>query len=228
MQMSVGIVLVHGAFHGPWCWDKVVDRLVAGGYRVETPNLYEGSFPAEPLGVQAAVDRLGSDGPVIVCGHSFGGYPITALDPTTVAHLVYLAAYLPDREEWFPGLPVDPSFFDMVTADDDGTLHVKDDRARELFYADCDDADVAWAIGNLRSHSSRGAEGVMSRPAWREVPSTYVLCDEDATLTQEYMRGATERVGNGVSFPTSHSPMVSRPELVVDLLSSIADGLRGV
>jgi pimeloyl-ACP methyl ester carboxylesterase len=225
--MAVGVVLVHGAFHGPWCWDKVVDGLRAEGHvDLAVPDLYTGPFPADPGVVQSEVDRLGARGPVVVCGHSFGGYPITALDPTTVAHLVYLAAFLPDREEWFPDLPVGPSFFDMVTHHDDGTMTVKPDRARELFYADCTDEDTAWAIDHLRPHSSEGAQGVMARPAWREVPSTYVSCTEDATLTQTYMRAAIERVGDGMHFPTSHSPMISQPALVVDLLNSIIDGMR--
>jgi hypothetical protein len=225
--MGVGVVLVHGAFHGPWCWDEVVARLAdVPDVEVATPDLYTGPFPADPGVVQAEVERLGRRGPVVECGHSFGGYPITALDPTTVAHLVYLAAYLPDRDAWFPGLPVDASFFDMVETHEDGSMTVRLDRAKELFYADCTDEQVAWAIGNLRPHSSVGAEGVMARPAWREVPSTYVCCTEDATLTQQYMLGAIERVGDGVSWPTSHSPMISQPELLVDLLRSIADGLR--
>jgi pimeloyl-ACP methyl ester carboxylesterase len=225
--MPVGVVLVHGAFHGPWCWDKVVDRLTRhDGIDVSTPDLYEGPFPADPAIVQAEVDRLGRTGPVVVCGHSFGGYPITALDPSTVAHLVYLAAYLPDREEWFPGVPVDATFFEMVTHHDDGTMTVKPDRARELFYEDCDDADVEWAIGNLRPHLMEGAQSVIPRPAWREVPSTYVCCDQDNTLTQTYMRTAIDRVGDGVHFPTSHSPMISQPDLVANLLLSITDGLR--
>jgi pimeloyl-ACP methyl ester carboxylesterase len=224
---AVGVVLVHGAFHGPWCWDLVVEGLAREpGIEVATPDLYTGPFPADPTVVQAEVDRLGARGPVIVCGHSFGGYPITALDPTTVAHLVYLAAFLPDREEWFPGLPVDTTFFDMVESHDDGTMTVRSDRAKELFYEDCTDEQTAWAIANLRPHSSEGAHGVMTRPAWREVPSTYVCCTHDATLTQQYMLGAIERVGDGVQWPTSHSPMISRADLVVDLVRSIAEGLR--
>jgi pimeloyl-ACP methyl ester carboxylesterase len=225
--MPVGVVLVHGAFHGPWCWDKVVERLKGDdGVEVSTPDLYEGPYPAHPGLVQAEVERLGRLGPVVVCGHSFGGYAITALDPATVAHLVYLAAYLPDRDEWFPDMPVDAGFFEMVEHHDDGTMTVKPERARELFYHDCDDADVEWAIGNLRPHLMEGAQNVLPRPAWREVPSTYVCCDEDNTLTQTYMRQAIDRVGDGVHFPTSHSPMISQPDLVANLLRSIVDGLR--
>jgi pimeloyl-ACP methyl ester carboxylesterase len=227
MQMSVGIVLVHGAFHGPWCWDKVTERLESKGFAVAVPDLYTGPSPADSGVVQAEVDRLGRQGPVVVCGHSFGGYPISALEPHSVAHLVYLAAFLVDRDDWFGDVPVGLGFFDMVNSHDDGTMTVKLDRARELFYADCDDADVDWAIGKLVPHTMDGAPAVIDRPAWREVPTTYVCCDDDATLTQAYMSAAIDRVGDGMHFPTSHSPMISRPELVVDLLTSIADGLDG-
>jgi pimeloyl-ACP methyl ester carboxylesterase len=223
--MPVGMVLVHGAFHGPWCWDKVREGLESKGFDVATPDLYTGPYPAHPGVVQAEVDRLGRSGPVVVCGHSFGGYAISSLDPASVAHLVYLAAFLVDRDEWFGDIPVGPQFFDMVTHHDGGTMTVKLDRARELFYADCDDADSEWAIGNLGPHSMEGSSGTAERPAWREVPTTYVCCEQDNTLTQAYMNAAIARVGSGVHFPTSHSPMLSRPDLVVDLLTSIADGL---
>ena len=222
LSMPVGIVLVHGAFHGPWCWDKVVDRLRGDGFSVATPDLYRGPFPAHPGVVQAEVDRLGADGPVVVCGHSFGGYPITSLEPRSVAHLVYLAAFLLDRDAWFTDIPVGPAFMDMVTWHEDGTSTVKPECARDLFYADCTEADAEWAIGNLVSHTMEGASGTADRPAWRDVPTTYVACDDDNTLTQDYMTAAIARVGDGVHWPTSHSPMISRPELVADLLAGLA------
>ena len=126
-----GIVLVHGACHGPWCWEKVVPLLEQRGFRVETPDVYDGPNPSDPTVVQAAVDRLAESGPVVVCGHSFGGYSITALDPATVAHLVYLAAILPDHEPWYTELPTDPRFFEMVSIVD-GVMTIKPDLAREL------------------------------------------------------------------------------------------------
>jgi pimeloyl-ACP methyl ester carboxylesterase len=224
--MTVGIVLVHGAFHGPWCWDKVVERLSGDGFEVATPDLYTGVHPADPAVVQAEVDRLGRQGPVVVCGHSFGGYPITALEPKSVSHLVYLAAFLQDREVWFPDVPVGAPFMDMVNWHEDGTSTVKPECARELFYADCTDADAEWAIGNLVSHTMEGATESVDRPAWREVPTTYVCCQQDNTLTQAYMNAAIERVGDGVHWPTSHSPMISRPELVADLLTGLAARYR--
>ncbi|HEX7095073.1 MAG TPA: alpha/beta fold hydrolase [Acidimicrobiales bacterium] len=224
--MSRGIVLVHGACHGPWCWEKVAPLLEQRGFAVETPDLYKGPHPTDPGVVQDAVDRLGRDGPVVVCGHSFGGYAITRLDPTNVAHLVYLAAILPDHEQWYTELPTDPSFFERVSIVD-GVMTIKPECARELFYADCDDADIERAIAQLCPHPMDGAGLVIERPAWRAVPTTYVRCADDNTLTPTYQQAAIERVGNGVTWPTSHSPFYSRPELVADLLSDIAASALG-
>ena len=220
LAMTRGIVLVHGACHGPWCWDKVVPLLTARGFRVATPDLYAGPSPSDPGVVQADVDRLGTDGPVLVCGHSFGGLAISALDPATVDHLVYLAAFLPDREAWYTDTPVKPEFFSMVEFVD-GIMRTKPEQARELFYADCDDDDVAWAISQLGDHPS-GDMPAISRPAWREVPTTYVSCDDDNTLTQDYMKAAIGLVGRGEHLPTSHSPMISQPHRVAGLLADLA------
>lgn len=222
----IGIVLVHGGFHGPWCWDKLVPRLRADDVAIATPDTYEGPTPADPGVVQAAVDRFAEDGPVLVCAHSAGGFAVTALDPSNVARMVYLCAFLPDDHEWFPDLPVCPGFFDMVATDVAGVMTTKPDRARELFYGDCSDEDAAWAIRQLRWYSMDGASTVMDRPAWREVPSTYVQCSKDNVLTQEYMSAAAARMGRGVCIPTSHSPMISRPDLVAHLLNSVAGELR--
>jgi pimeloyl-ACP methyl ester carboxylesterase len=104
----------------------------------------------------------------------------------------------------------------------DGTMTIKTDRARELFYADCAEADARWATEQLGSHPMDSIAATVDRPAWRSVPTTYVCCEQDATLTRDYMHAAIERVGNGVHWPTSHSPMLSRPDLVADLLTSLA------
>ena len=88
----------------------------------------------------------------------------------------------------------------------------------------CDDDDVERAIARLGEHPMDGIASTVARPAWREVPTTYVACSDDNTLTPAYQRAAIERVGRGVTWPTSHSPFFSRPELVVDLLTDIATG----
>jgi pimeloyl-ACP methyl ester carboxylesterase len=216
----VGIVLAHGGGHGPWTWDRVVARLAP--HHVVTPDLYRGTDnPASPAVLQATVDELRADGPVIVCGHSYAGYAMSALDPESVAHLVYIAAILVDTEPWYQ-TPTGPDASSGLYAEDDGVVTVRSEHARALFYADCDDEVAAEAVRHLRPHPRDRRPDAVARPAWREVPTTYVCCEQDRAVVPAYQHAAAERVGGAVRWPTSHSPMLSRPDLVADLLSSIA------
>jgi pimeloyl-ACP methyl ester carboxylesterase len=219
-----GIVLVHGLCHGPWCWDKVVPLLQGDDVAIATPDLSKG--PTDHSDVQTAVDHLAEHGPVVVCAHSFGGYAVTALDPTNITRMVLLAALLVDDREWFSDTPASPQFFEMATIDEAQVVTPKPECAAELFYADCSAADAKWAISNLVPASVKGMRDVMERPAWREVPTTYVQCSMDNVFTQKYASAALVHVGSGVCFPTSHSPMISRPDLVADLLNSIVADVR--
>jgi pimeloyl-ACP methyl ester carboxylesterase len=226
--MSVGIVLVHGAFHGPWVWEKVVHLLHTRDAQLEisAPDLYEQPHPSDPTVVQAAVDGFAKRGPVIVCGHSFGGLPMTALQPASVAHLVYLAAMLPDTADWFPADQWLVPEISRVFRYEDAQLILTEEGAREFFYNDGEERDILWAIGQIRPHPRGGDPATVDSPCWRQVPATYVTCETDACVSASYMRAATERVGRGVSWPTGHSPMISRPELVAELLLTISGDLK--
>jgi hypothetical protein len=67
---------------------------------------------------------------------------------------------------------------------------------------------------------------IVPRAAWRYAPTTYVICERDGSITLDYMRAAAKLVDHHVSWPTSHSPFLSRPELVVNLLREIADDIQ--
>lgn len=83
--------------------EKVVPLLNADDVAIATPDLSNG--PTDPTDVQAAVDQFAEHGPVVVCGHSFGGYAVTALDPSNIARMVLLTALLVDDREWFSDTP---------------------------------------------------------------------------------------------------------------------------
>lgn len=219
------VVLVHGANHGPWCWVKVAAPLRELGLRVETPDLYAQANASDPGVVQAAIDASAADSPVIVVGHSFGGYPITQIDPSTVAHLVYLAAIFPtDRDDESLGNPVVADFFDKMDVTD-GIMTAKRERLRDVWYGDCSDDDVEFCAARLRPHPMGSNPMIVARAAWRHAPSTYVICEQDGSIRQDYMRAAAKLTDHHVSWPTSHSPFLSRPELVVNLVHDIAKGL---
>src|SRR5579871_5796384 len=105
-ESTAVVVLVHGAWHGAWCWDPIVDRLAASRVRavaVELPGHGDDPAPLADLhGDAARVGRVldGIDAPVILLGHSYGGAVIThAGDHPAVAHLVYLCAFALDHDE---------------------------------------------------------------------------------------------------------------------------------
>jgi hypothetical protein len=104
----------------------------------------------------------------------------------------------------------------------DGVLTVDPDRAAAAFFHDCPPEVAASAIARLRPQSLAALGGKVTVSAWREKPSTYVVCTDDRGLTTALQRSNAARVGNSIDWPTSHSPFLSRPELVADLLLEIS------
>ena len=237
--MTASVVLVHGAFHGGWCWTKVVDGLTAEGIEVVAVDL-----PGHGVGDTRAIGGLHGDayavrevlhetpGPIVLVGHSYGGAVISeaADGRPDVVHLVYLAAVVPDKGEGIGGasadVPPDDGEFTITGAfvpTDDGTaVRVADELVREIFYHDCTDADVAFAQERLSAQTTQSFADTLEGAAWRDIPSTYVLCSDDRTVPPPLQRANAARTGAVVELPTSHSPFFSQPRLVVDLLASIA------
>ena len=144
------IVLVHGAYHGAWCWDKVVAGLKAQGREVVAIDLPGRGASTEPLGdlyqdaaaVKAVLASLSE--PAIVVGHSYGGAVITeAVDDTScVAHLVYISALVPNAgscvfEDEAASALADAGILDvMIPHEDGGSTTLKLPEAAEMFYHD--------------------------------------------------------------------------------------------
>jgi len=217
------VVLVHGAWHGPWCWNKVLEGLAAAGVpatAVELPL-------AGGLGPDADAVRTtlaGLDGAVVM-GHSYGGVVISAAcsGAANVAHLVYLCAFQLTEDETtltittaYPG-PI----AEAVRIEGDGRV-IDPDHLESLFYGDCSAADIELARRSLRPMPARPAPVGPYRPAWRDIPSTYVICEADRAIPPDAQRMMARRAGDVRTWPTSHSPFLSRPELVVDLLTDLA------
>src|SRR5438067_970341 len=103
--MAATVVLVHGAWHGAWCWTRVVEGLTARGVDAIAIDLPGHGDSTEPLGdlygdaasLRAALDALDGS-PAVVCGHSYGGAVVSlgAARHAAVRHVVYLAALMLD------------------------------------------------------------------------------------------------------------------------------------
>jgi pimeloyl-ACP methyl ester carboxylesterase len=232
-------VLVHGAWHGAWCWYKIAAGLVRAGQGVTTLDLpAAGIDPAAPAAVTrqaqvdrvlAAIDAVGER--VILVGHSAGGPVVSAVAeaaPEKIAKLVYLSAFL---------LPDGVSLVQVSAADtasvlsgaliirlDLGTIDVEPSARRDAFYNRSDDAHVALADTLLRPVSFQALVAPLHvGPNFASVRRFYITCLRDQAISpavqqQMYTQLPCERVL--VLRNSDHSPFFSRPR---DLLRALRD-----
>ncbi len=216
----MNVVLVHGAWHGAWAWDGVVAELEARGVGVEAVELPFTGFGDDAAAAAAAIDRAGPD--AVVCGHSYGGLVISAAARgLPVSRLVYLCALMSDEDEKpFAAMTSHRTALRDAMIDVDGRSGIDPDHARAAFYADADDDVVAAILPRLRTIPGRGAPPIDGTdPAWRHVPSTYVVCTRDQALHPDAQRHMARHATEVVEWDADHSPFLTRPGLLADLLT---------
>lgn len=222
MATAPTLVLVHGAWHGPWAWRRLVDELADLDVRtVALPSVGPdptalGDLYTDAEAVRAAVAVV--DGPVIVCAHSYGGVPVTEglVGLPNVVGLVYLCAFQLDVGESVLSAVggTTPSWWDMHRAEG----YVDALRPFETFYADVRPHTARGAVARLGHQSLAAFEQPLRHAAWRTVPSTYVVCERDAAVPVVAQEMMAERAGRVLRIPTSHSPFLSRPAQLAGIL----------
>jgi len=228
--MAPPFVLVHGAWHAGACWRPLVEELERRGERAVAPDL-PSEDPAATVDdyAQAVVDAAEAfDEPVIVVGHSLGGLTVPLIPARRpVAGLVFVAAILPEPGR-VPGEVLGPEAFaegfdDLAVlqmANDDGASRWPRDAAIAAFYHDVPEPLVTEAVGLLRAQAWLPTQQPWPLEAWPDVPMRYVACDDDRILDPGWqVRIAKERLGITANvLPGSHSPMLTRPADLADLL----------
>jgi pimeloyl-ACP methyl ester carboxylesterase len=227
MNVRPNIVLVHGAWADGSSWSAVIERLQAGGYHVTAPQ-----FPLTALADDVARLRqvlAFQDGPTVVAGHSYGGQIMTALgtDAPNVAGLVYVAAFGLDQGESLGALlsqgPVTPALAHLIT-DKQGFGWLPVDDFVNHFAADVDPvkARVMYAVQQALAGSA--FTDVMGVPAWKTLPSWYLVAADDQALPPDAERLFASRMGaTTVEIPSSHVAMVSHPGDVAQLIETAAE-----
>jgi pimeloyl-ACP methyl ester carboxylesterase len=231
-------VLVHGAWHGGWCWYKVVALLEKEGYRVEAPDMPghgRDKTPISEITFESYVKRVcriidAQSEPVILVGHSWGGHVITQVAeyrPEKIKLLVYLTAFLVASGE--PMLQVGKESIlmsNVIVSEDQNYTSVRADAIKEIFYNDCSDEDVALAKLLLvpQARVSPALSRINEQDSGR-IPRVYIECLQDRTITpsrqkEMYTRLPCQKV---ISMNTSHSPFFSAPLELAKNLISLAD-----
>ena len=181
----MNIVLIHGAWAEGSCWSGVIERLQADGYHVTAPQFPLTALADDVARLRQVLDL--QDGPAILAGHSYGGQVMTALgaDAPNVAGLVYIAAFGLDQGESLGGLlaqgPVTPALAHLRT-DRRGFFWLPEDDFAGHFAADVDpvQAKVMYAVQQPLAMSAFG--DVMGVPAWKTLPSWYLVAADDRAL----------------------------------------------
>jgi pimeloyl-ACP methyl ester carboxylesterase len=225
MTAMPNIVLVHGSWADGSCWSAVIERLQADGYDVTAPQ-----FALRELA--GDVDRLREvlarqDGPTIVVGHSYGGQIMTALgtDPPNLTGLVYVAAFGLDEGESLGALmsgPPTPALAHLEV-DEQGFAWCPEDDFVNHFASGVDPikAKVMFAVQQPGAVSAFGE--LMGVPAWKSLPSWYLVAAQDQAVSPDAERQMAKRMGaTTVEVPSGHLSMVSHPADVVALVESAA------
>ena len=218
MRQQTEVVLVHGLWHQPAHFDRLAYELRGYGAAVHVPRLHRGSLAADTAAVQEAVD--GCRMPPVVLGHSYGGSVITGLE--RVRHLIYVAAFVPAAGESGALLGGAAALVNKaVRHNEDGTTSINRDLAREVLYADCTEVDSEWATELLVPQQPGHGRGVPGRVAWQSVESTYLRCGQDKALSPDLQERMALRCTHAVSLRSGHSPFISRPGQLAEIISRI-------
>ena len=220
------IVLVHGAWADGSSWSAVIERLQADGFNVRAPQFPMNSLASDVARLREVLAL--QNGPTIVAGHSYGGQIITALgtDAPNVIGLVYIAAFGLDQGESIGQLlaqgPPTPALAHYVV-DKQGFAWLPEDDFVGHFAADVDPvkAKVMYAVQQPLSASALGE--VMGVPAWKSLPSWFMVADGDQAIPPDAERLFAKRMrATTVEIPTNHVAMVSHPDDVVKLIETAA------
>jgi pimeloyl-ACP methyl ester carboxylesterase len=225
--------LVHGAWHGAWCWRYVSDSLREKGHNpvaidlpIEDPHMTfddHAAFIASEL-------RQYEGNPIVLVGHSRSGNVIPRIaGRLSISKMLFLCGTMGDTitTEQQASLQNEPQQisdeFREGIVDIGGGLSTYDPAmVREVFYHDCPEELTDWAISNLRHQ--RISTNEMSLNEWPSVPSEYILCTNDRVIRPEWSRFITRQLFDKKPFelPGGHSPFLYAPEKLASALESLA------
>lgn len=222
------IVLVHGGFVDGSGWEDVYRMLRKDGYDVGIVQNPTTSLADDVAATRRVIAE--QRGPVVLVGHSYGGAVITeAGNDPSVAGLVYIAAFAPDRGESVatlikdppPGAPVPP-----ILPPQQGFLQLDKTQFAASFAADVEPQKAEFMANSQVPWGLDALNGAITQPAWRSKPSWYLVATDDRMIPPPAQRAMSKRAGSSVvEVKGSHAVYVSQPEAVAQLIKKAAKDL---
>ncbi len=226
-EAKTSIVFCHGIWADGSCFNKVIPALQAEGHEAIAAQYGLDSLAADVATVRRSLGRVSS--PAILVGHSYGGSVITAAGTDDrVVGLVYIAALAPDADETSQGQQDKFSRTDVFSY-----VEIADGRAWmlpkgvECFAGDLSEQEqkVVWA-----THFAPAADIFTKKvdgTAWKSKPSWYVVAKNDRTVHPDLERFVAKRMGaTTYELESSHVPMLSHPNKVIDVVRTAVNGVR--
>jgi len=233
-------VLVHGAYHGAWCWSRLVPKLQAAGHQVIAPDLPghgDDRASMADVSLQSYAHRIAeiaaaADNPVVLVGHSMAGAVIAMAAETAPEHigrLVFLTAYIPASGESLTDqvrrdtqfrIPVERCERDGVAC-----LRMSDDVARRHFYFDAVGEDFEWVRGRLQVQPVGPFTERLTLSASRfgQLAKAYIHCKEDHAIGFSLQRRMARAAGCDptVILNSGHSPFLTHPDDLAESLLAL-------
>ncbi|GAB3838775.1 alpha/beta hydrolase [Dactylosporangium cerinum] len=229
------IVLVHGAFADASGWNDVAGILLRDGYPVIAPANPLRSVSSDSAYLASVLATL--PGPLVLVAHSYGGMVITnaAVNNASVKALVYVAAFAPDQGETlqelqlkYPGSKLDGTALDFrptPTPDGVGSVdgYVKASVFRDVFAGDLPRSTTDLMAATQRPGDIHTLGEPSGAPAWKSVPSWYLVARNDNLIPAAAQRFMAQRAGaRTTEVNASHVAMISQPRATADLIRQAA------
>ncbi|MGD6755957.1 alpha/beta fold hydrolase [Streptomyces sp. BH105] len=226
------VVLVHGAFADASGFNDTIALLHKAGFPVIAPANPLRDTAGDAAYISSVVDTI--PGPVILAAHSYGGVVITnaARGHANVKALVYMGAFAPDKGEsalqlagQFPGSELGAALITReypVPGGKPGTDgYIDAAKFRAVFAADLPASRTRLMAATQRPGSVQGLSGASGAPAWKNIPSWFLIPTEDKVIPPAAQRFMAERAGSKVTeIRSSHVVMISHPEAVARMINS--------
>jgi pimeloyl-ACP methyl ester carboxylesterase len=217
---GVSVVLVHGAWADGSSWTKVIRLLVADRTKVVAAPLPLTSLSDDVAALNRTLERV--TGPVVLVGHAYAGAVIAATRDEKVKALVYVAALAPDEGETVANVfyhaqphPQAPK----LVPDNNGLIYLPEEAFATAFAPNASAEEQAVLAAVQRPISSACITAPVDRPLWKACPSWFLVAEQDRMIVHDTQRFMAERMEGRIrSHPVDHSPMVTAPGPVVDLI----------